>query len=130
MPWVGPDAHLAEQTIFVNLIHAIPPRELPDGRLANNALIIVNGIELARQTVLQLKRLFPRTVRSLSSQRPDWLKGSCVAQEVELEQGQMKASGTAEVTVATIQTLIRGGRLDKFRPEQLKCIIVDEVRPL
>lgn len=49
-------------------------------------------------------------------------------QSIEIEQGASKASGMADITIATYQTLARGdsGRLAKFSPDQYKAIIVDE----
>ena len=45
----------------------------------------------------------------------------------EIEQGQRnKASGMADVTVATYQTLLQPERLLKFDCDRIKAIIVDE----
>ncbi|KAL5519063.1 IRC3 [Sanghuangporus vaninii] len=82
-----------------------PPKQNPD---AKRALIIVNSTELARQSAEQVNRMFP----DLS---------------VEIDQGtKYKATGLADVTVATYQSLLRDVRLAKFDPRRLKCIIVDE----
>lgn len=93
-------------TVFLTLLSRIaPPEQSPS---AAKSLIIVNSIELARQAAVQAARLFP-----------DW--------RVEIEQGaKHRASGLADVTVATIQTLLQPQRLEKFRPETLKAIVVDE----
>lgn len=92
--------------VFVSLISRLrPPKENPD---ATRTLIIVNSVELARQSASQASRLFP-----------DWT--------VEIEQGvKHKASGLADVTVATYQTLLQGERLAKFNPRGFKAVIVDE----
>ncbi|KAF8525166.1 P-loop containing nucleoside triphosphate hydrolase protein [Hysterangium stoloniferum] len=93
-------------TVFVSLISRLPPRGGHEG--ANRALIIVNSIELARQSASQVERMFPDM-------------------SVEIEQGvKHKASGKADVTVATYQTLLRPERLYKFDPTFLKAIVVDE----
>ncbi|KLO17062.1 P-loop containing nucleoside triphosphate hydrolase protein [Schizopora paradoxa] len=93
-------------TVFLSLISRMEPPE--NNHSATRALIIVNSIELATQASNQLKRLFPDLT-------------------VEIEQGaRCKASGTADVTVATYQTLLRGNRLSKFDPEKLKVVIIDE----
>lgn len=64
-------------TVFVSLISQIPPRGA-DQR-AKRALIIVNSIELARQSAAQVERLFPEL-------------------SVEIEQGtKHNASGVADV---------------------------------
>ncbi|ORX36359.1 P-loop containing nucleoside triphosphate hydrolase protein [Kockovaella imperatae] len=71
-------------------------------------LVLVNGIELAQQAYNAAKRLLPE----------DWT--------VEIEQGKKHASGTADVTIATYQTLMREGRLTKFDADRCGLIIVDE----
>jgi len=74
----------------------------------NSSLVIVNSVELALQTASLARRI-----------RPDW--------KVEIEQGaQNHASGTANLTVATYQTLLRTQRLKKFNPEGIRAIVVDE----
>ncbi|KIM25467.1 hypothetical protein M408DRAFT_74291 [Serendipita vermifera MAFF 305830] len=92
-------------TVFVSLLHQIPANDARP--LAKNTLIIVNSIELAIQAANQVKRIFPET-------------------RVEIEQGKNTASGFADVTVATFQTLSRGDRLYKFPVERTKAVIVDE----
>ncbi|KAG8820411.1 hypothetical protein FRC17_010158 [Serendipita sp. 399] len=92
-------------TVFISLLHRLPTLATRPG--ANNSLIIVNSIELALQAANQVKRMYPGT-------------------SVEIEQGKNKASGHADVTVATYQTLMRGDRLLKFHVDKIKAIIVDE----
>ncbi|BEI90319.1 uncharacterized protein CcaverHIS019_0303890 [Cutaneotrichosporon cavernicola] len=70
-------------------------------------LILVGSIELAEQARAVARRLLP-----------DW--------NVELEQAKHVASGFADITVATYQTLSNPVRLLKFNPERFKLIIVDE----
>ncbi|KAI0825051.1 P-loop containing nucleoside triphosphate hydrolase protein [Trametes gibbosa] len=92
-------------TVFISLLSRLPPpASAPE---ANRSLVIVNSVELAQQTADQAKRLFP-----------EWT--------VEIEQGKHHASGTADLTVATFQTLLRSLRLDKFRAQYMKALIVDE----
>ncbi|KAI0639485.1 P-loop containing nucleoside triphosphate hydrolase protein [Trametes polyzona] len=92
-------------TVFISLLSRLEaPRDAPE---ATRSLVIVNSIELARQTAAQARRLFP-----------DW--------SVEIEQGKHHATGTADLTVATFQTLLRSNRLDKFRAQYMKALIVDE----
>ncbi|GAA6008126.1 hypothetical protein JCM10207_007038 [Rhodosporidiobolus poonsookiae] len=96
--------------IFTSLIHYLPPLVHPTtGEQANRVLIVVNSIQLALQTAEVVRRTYPNL-------------------SVEVEQGVKKASGMADVTVATYQTLARGelSRLDKFDPDYLKAVIVDE----
>ncbi|KAI9573006.1 P-loop containing nucleoside triphosphate hydrolase protein [Boletus coccyginus] len=92
-------------TIFTTLLSQIPS---PKPSQVCSSLIIVNSVELARQAAAQAEQTHPH-----------W--------KVELEQGiNHRASGRADVTVATYQTLLQPQRLAKFRPENLKAIIVDE----
>ncbi|KAF8898798.1 P-loop containing nucleoside triphosphate hydrolase protein [Infundibulicybe gibba] len=91
-------------TVFISLLSRIPPHD----SLATRSLIIVNSIELARQSAQQVKQLYPK-----------W--------SVEIEQGaKHQATGQADVTIATYQTLLQPNRLAKFDPRTLKAIIVDE----
>ncbi|KAJ7783732.1 P-loop containing nucleoside triphosphate hydrolase protein [Mycena maculata] len=93
-------------TVFISLLSRIAvPTSNPR---ASKALIVVNSIELARQSAEQVARLFP-----------DWT--------VEIEQGtKHNASGSADVTVATYQTLRQVERIKKFDPASLKAIVIDE----
>jgi ATP-dependent helicase IRC3 len=98
-------------SIFTRLISILPPLQPPKTQeLATRVLIIVNSIQLVHQTHLAISRAYP-----------DW--------HVEIEQGSKKASGHADVTIATFQTLGRDGgkRLDKFETEYYKAVIIDEV---
>lgn len=109
-------------TVFISLLSRLPiPVQAPE---ATKSLVIVNSVELARQTAEQARRLYP-----------GWT--------VEIEQGKQQASGLADLyvsllldlylfssfgdrTVATFQTLLRSQRLAKFRAHYLKGVIVDE----
>ncbi|KAI0651935.1 P-loop containing nucleoside triphosphate hydrolase protein [Trametes meyenii] len=92
-------------TVFISLLSRLSsPVHVPD---ATRSLVIVNSVELAQQTATQAKRLFPH-----------W--------SVEIEQGKHSASGAADLTVATFQTLLRSRRLEKFRAQCMRAIIVDE----
>ncbi|XP_006454300.1 hypothetical protein AGABI2DRAFT_114052 [Agaricus bisporus var. bisporus H97] len=93
-------------TVFLSLLSQIPA-PLTDTN-ATRSLVVVNSIELARQSAEQAARLFPH-----------W--------SVEIEQGtKHNASGMADLTVATYQTLVRAERVRKFDPSLLKAIIIDE----
>ncbi|KAG0661148.1 hypothetical protein C6P46_004102 [Rhodotorula mucilaginosa] len=102
--------------IFTSLIGQIPPRRHPGllegghGQVeARQVLVVVNSIQLASQTAEAIQRAYP-----------DWT--------VEVEQGKSSATGLADVTVATFQTLAYNdfSRLEKFLPESHKAVIVDE----
>ncbi|KAK0245542.1 P-loop containing nucleoside triphosphate hydrolase protein [Armillaria nabsnona] len=91
-------------TVFISLLSRLPQIN----KHGKRALIIVNSVELARQSAEQVVRLFPH-----------W--------SVEIEQGAKHvASGRADVTIATYQTLIQPERIKKFKPAALKAIIIDE----
>ncbi|KAF9650534.1 P-loop containing nucleoside triphosphate hydrolase protein [Thelephora ganbajun] len=92
--------------VFVSLLERL--HALSTNPEATRSLVIVNSIELARQAADQARK-----------HSPHWT--------VEIEQGaRYTASGLADVTVATFQTLLRTPRLQKFDPAGLKAIIVDE----
>ncbi|KAN0060153.1 putative ATP-dependent helicase IRC3 [Thecaphora frezii] len=96
-------------TIFTHLIDRIPPRNIANGDGANRVLVLVNSIELALQAAASISSTFPEKL-------------------VEIEQGaKFRASGHADVTVATIQTLHRSrDRLEKLDRDLFKAVIVDE----
>ncbi|GAA5923628.1 double-stranded DNA-dependent ATPase [Sporobolomyces koalae] len=98
-------------SIFTHLISLLPPLRHPTtNELATRVLILVNSIQLAHQTHAAISRAYPT-----------W--------HIEIEQGtKHKASGLADATIATFQTLGRDGgkRLDKFETEYYKAVIVDE----
>ncbi|EPQ29959.1 uncharacterized protein PFL1_02631 [Pseudozyma flocculosa PF-1] len=116
-------------TIFTHLIDRIParsrssPTSLRDDveddssaassssapLAADRVLVLVNSIELALQAAASISSTFPEKL-------------------VEIEQGaKFRASGFADVTVATVQTLHRSKeRLEKLNPALFKALIVDE----
>ncbi|KIL70887.1 hypothetical protein M378DRAFT_183448 [Amanita muscaria Koide BX008] len=93
-------------TVFISLLSRLQPPVL--NPTAVRSLIIVNSVELARQSAEHVAKLHP-------------------AWTVEIEQGSKhKASGLADVTVATYQTLLSKDRIQKFNPNAIKAVIVDE----
>lgn len=46
--------------------------------------------------------------------------------KVEIEMANSSASSTADIIIASVQTLIRGDRLNKFAPHRFKLVLVDE----
>ncbi|VDB99642.1 unnamed protein product [Peniophora sp. CBMAI 1063] len=90
--------------VFISLLSRLEATKAD----ARRSLVIVNSVELARQTASLAQKL-----------RPDW--------SVEIEQGgKYNASGRADLTVATYQTLLRPQRLEKFDPLHLRAVVVDE----
>ncbi|KAK6957876.1 hypothetical protein Daesc_000665 [Daldinia eschscholtzii] len=45
---------------------------------------------------------------------------------VEIEMGNIRASGTADITIASIQSINSGDRISKFDPRRFKLVLVDE----
>jgi ATP-dependent helicase IRC3 len=45
---------------------------------------------------------------------------------IEIEMGNVHASGSADITIASVQSIISKDRLDKFDPSQFKLVLVDE----
>ena len=45
---------------------------------------------------------------------------------VEIEMGKIHASGIADITIASVQSLTSGDRIQKFDPKLFKLILVDE----
>ncbi|EKM53554.1 uncharacterized protein PHACADRAFT_99640 [Phanerochaete carnosa HHB-10118-sp] len=92
--------------VFLTLLlsRITPPTANPD---ATRSLVIVNSVELARQTVLQARKLFPHL-------------------HIAVDQGSKRASPHADLTVATYQSLVKPDRLSAYDPRTLKAIVVDE----
>nr|XP_019050135.1 hypothetical protein I302_00556 [Kwoniella bestiolae CBS 10118]OCF29065.1 hypothetical protein I302_00556 [Kwoniella bestiolae CBS 10118] len=100
-------------TMFMHLIPLVKSYNLSenqwdsrDGR--GKTLIVVGSVELANQSELAARRILGK----------DWT--------VEVEQSKRTASGRADVTIATYQTLNNPDRLAKFDPREFKLVIVDE----
>lgn len=45
---------------------------------------------------------------------------------VEIEMGNSRATGAADITIASIRSLLSKGRIDKFNPAEFKLVLVDE----
>ena len=91
-----------------NMFTSLLSRIQPMNERATQSLILVNAIGLAQQAADRARDMFPHLA-------------------VEIEQGARHvASGKADITVATVQTLRQPSRLCKFDPSRFKCIIVDE----
>lgn len=91
------------QVIFTQLISRIPPRHGDAGQ----TLIIVHRRELVEQAARHCRLAYPdRTV--------------------EIEMGSSKASGIADITIASIKSLVSKDRIEKFHPNRFKLVLVDE----
>ena len=91
------------QVIFTHLIDRIPART----SIATQTLILVHRRELVEQAARHCQALYPE-------------------QSIEVEMGNIHASGNANITIASVLSLVAPDRLAKFRPEQFKLILVDE----
>ncbi len=88
--------------IFTHLIDRIAPTGI-----AQQALILAHRRELVEQAA-----------RHCSLAYPD--------KHVDIEMGNNHASGAADITIASVQSITSSDRLQKFDPSRFKLIIVDE----
>ncbi|SGY41794.1 BQ5605_C003g02559 [Microbotryum silenes-dioicae] len=95
--------------MFTALIPRLPPRifsdQPPRVLEARRVLIVVGAVHLVHQTAQTVKRFLPDA-------------------SVEIEQGEFHASGSADVTIASCQSLEK--RLDSYVPSTFKALIIDE----
>ncbi|KAK6525611.1 hypothetical protein TWF281_010666 [Arthrobotrys megalospora] len=89
--------------IFTQLIDRIAP--LHPG--ATQTLILVHRRELVEQAATHCRNRYPDKT-------------------IEVEMGTSHASGIADITVASIQSISSSGRITKFKPELHKLILIDE----
>ena len=89
--------------IFSHLVDRItPPTED-----ATQTLILAHRQELVHQAETHCKTLYP-------------------GQTVEVEMSASKASGSADITIASVQSLRDPQRLAKYDPRRFKLVLVDE----
>ncbi len=48
------------------------------------------------------------------------------SKSIEIEMGNLHATGTADITIASVRSITSSDRLTKFDPERFKLILVDE----
>ncbi|OHE98780.1 hypothetical protein CORC01_05869 [Colletotrichum orchidophilum] len=89
--------------IFTQLIQRIQPEQT----LATQTLILAHRRELVEQAARHCTNEYPNST-------------------VEIEMGSMHASGTADITIASLQSITSGDRLKKFDPRRFKLVLVDE----
>jgi ATP-dependent helicase IRC3 len=91
------------QVIFTQLIDRIPaPNEV-----ATQTLILVHRRELVEQAARHCVVAYP-------------------SKTVEIEMGNTTASGFADITIASVQSITSGDRMLKFKAERFKLVLVDE----
>ena len=79
----------------------------PTRKAATQTLILVHRRELAEQAARHCINAYRE-------------------KSVEIEMGHVHASGTADITVASIYSIVSGNRMAKFDPSRFKLILVDE----
>lgn len=89
--------------IFTHLIDRIEPRS----KDATRTLILAHRRELVEQAARHCGQLYP-------------------SKTVEIEMGKLHASGVADVTVASVQSVCSGDRVSKFDSKLFKLVFVDE----
>ncbi|KAJ4300431.1 putative ATP-dependent helicase IRC3 [Collariella sp. IMI 366227] len=89
--------------IFTQLIGRVKPRS----ETATQTLILAHRRELVEQAARHCSRTYPDKT-------------------IELELGKLSASGTADITVASLQSIMSKDRLSKFDPKRFKLVLVDE----
>ncbi|KAK6063330.1 DEAD/DEAH box helicase [Seiridium cupressi] len=89
--------------IFTQLINRIEPRS----KHADQTLILAHRRELVEQAA-----------RHCTNAYPD--------KSVDIEMGNIHASGVADITIASVQSITSGDRIGKFDPKRFKLILVDE----
>lgn len=89
--------------IFSHLIDRVPAPK-PE---ATRTLVLAHRRELVEQAARHVGQLYPH-------------------KSVEIEMGNQHATGTADITVASVQSITSGERLQKYDPATFKLILVDE----
>ncbi|KKY23137.1 putative dead deah box helicase [Diplodia seriata] len=89
--------------IFTQLID----RVLPPNSDATQTLILAHRRELVEQAARHCTNAYPDKT-------------------VDVEMGAVHASGAADITVASVQSIMSGDRIDKFDPKRFKLVLVDE----
>ena len=89
--------------IFTHLIDRVPSQDTR----ATQTLILVHRRELVEQAARHCQELYP-------------------GRSVEVEMGNIHASGYANITIASVLSIISPERLARFDPQRFKLILVDE----
>ncbi|KMP05440.1 hypothetical protein DIZ76_015731 [Coccidioides immitis] len=89
--------------IFTQLIDRVKPRKQD----AKQTLILVHRKELVEQAARHCMLAYPEKV-------------------IDIEMANSHATGTADITIASIRSLLSKGRIEKFDPDRFKLVLVDE----
>lgn len=93
----------AAEVIFTQLIDRVKPRT----KSAHQTLILAHRKELVEQAAKHCMNAYPEKT-------------------VEIEMGAVHASGVADITVASLQSIVSGDRISKFDPQRFNLVLVDE----
>ena len=91
------------KVIFTQLIDRVKPHT----KVAHQTLILAHRQELVEQAARHCSNAYP-------------------TKSVDIEMGSIHASGTADITVASLQSIVSGDRILKFDPKTFKLVLVDE----
>ena len=91
------------KVIFTQLIDRIKPSSLN----ASRTLILAHRRELVEQAARHCSNAYPE-------------------KSIDIEMGNLHASGNADITVASVKSITSGDRLQKLNPTLYKLILVDE----
>ena len=89
--------------IFTHLIDRVVSRHQD----STQTLILVHRRELVEQAAKHCQNTYP-------------------SKSVDIEMGNLHATGFADITVASVLSIISGDRLQKFDPKRFKLVLVDE----
>ncbi|KAL8788788.1 MAG: hypothetical protein Q9213_001458 [Squamulea squamosa] len=89
--------------IFTQLIDRIKSKE----HGATQTLILAHRRELVEQAARHCTTAYPK-------------------KSIDIEMGNLHASGCADITVASVKSLTSGDRISKFNPARFKLVLVDE----
>ncbi len=82
-------------------------RVSPPSRDAQQTLILAHRRELVEQAARHCERAYPD-------------------KSIEIEMGETRATGAADITIASVRSMVSGDRLSKYRPDRFKLVLVDE----
>ncbi|KAI2635252.1 P-loop containing nucleoside triphosphate hydrolase protein [Xylaria nigripes] len=89
--------------VFTQLIDRVKPRS----ERANKTLVLAHRRELVEQAARHCTNAYPN-------------------KSVEIEMGNIHATGNADITIASIQSITSADRIHKFNPKDFKLVLVDE----
>lgn len=89
--------------VFTQLIDRIEP----PNKNAQQTLILAHRRELVEQAARHCERAYP-------------------GKSIDLEMGETHATGAADITVASVRSMVSGDRLSKYSPDRFKLVLVDE----